>query len=75
MTTERRMTWDEVVAKMVEYRNERDNLRTQLAEEQAKVRELVEVLKEIAANHGNWNNGIWAANISLAAIAKYGEQK
>jgi hypothetical protein len=29
------MTWDEVVAKMVEYRNERDALRTQLAEAHA----------------------------------------
>lgn len=32
--------------------------------------ELLEALKKIAEQHGQWNNGIWAANIARAAIAK-----
>jgi hypothetical protein len=37
--------------------------------------ELLEALRQIVEQHGQWNNGIWAANIACAAIAKAtGEQ-
>lgn len=32
--------------------------------------DLLEALQQIVEQHGQWNNGIWAANIARAAIAK-----
>lgn len=32
--------------------------------------ELLAALREIVGQHGQWNNGMWAANIASAAIAK-----
>lgn len=32
--------------------------------------DLLEALRQIVEQHGQWNNGIWAANIARAAIAK-----
>lgn len=32
--------------------------------------ELVEALRQIAEQHGQWNNGMWAARIARAALAK-----
>lgn len=32
--------------------------------------ELLDALRKIAGQHGNWTNGIWVANVALAAIAK-----
>ena len=32
--------------------------------------ELLEALRQIVEQHGQWNNGIWAANIARAAIAE-----
>ena len=34
--------------------------------------ELLEALRQIVEQHGQWNNGIWAANVARAAIAKAG---
>ena len=31
---------------------------------------LLEALRQIVGQHGQWNNGMWAANIARAAIAK-----
>lgn len=35
---------------------------------------LAEALEKIAEQHGQWNNGIWAANIALEALAAYRAQ-
>ena len=32
--------------------------------------DMLEALRQIVEGHGQWNNGIWAANIARAAIAK-----
>lgn len=32
--------------------------------------ELLEALRQIIEQHGQWNNGIWAANLAHAAINK-----
>ncbi len=32
--------------------------------------ELLEALRQIVEQHGQWNNGMWAANIARAAITK-----
>ena len=32
--------------------------------------ELLDALREIVGQHGQWNNGMWAANIARAAITK-----
>ena len=33
-------------------------------------KDMLEALKQIVEQHGQWNNGIWAANIARAEIAK-----
>lgn len=35
----------------------------------AAIKELREALRKIAEQHGQWNNGMWAAGIARAAIA------
>lgn len=42
---------------------ERDALRQQRGD-------LLSALRQIVEQHGQWNNGIWAANIARAAISK-----
>ena len=32
--------------------------------------DLLEALRQIVEQHGQWNNGIWASNIARVAIAK-----
>ena len=46
-STDRQMTWDEVVAQMVAYRNERDVLSSALARSDEKVKELEGALRKI----------------------------
>lgn len=36
---------------------------------------LLEALRQIVEQHGQWNNGIWAANIARAAIKAVEETK
>ncbi len=54
-----------------EYKRLRDNLSTQLAEAQAKVRELVEALESVAA----MSEEAGISRFARSAIAKYGENK
>lgn len=40
------------------------------------LKQALEALRQIVGQHGQWNNGMWAANIARAAIkAVEGEQK
>ena len=56
-------------------RAERDQLRARFAASEASEAALIEALEQIATQHGQWNNGMWAAGVARAAIAKTKEAR